>query len=79
MTLAGLLERAALRRPGAEAVVDGDQRLTYAALAERCAAVARGLARLGVGKGDRVLIALKNRLEHVVVYWALQTLGGVPT
>jgi len=79
VTLAGLLERAASRRPDAEAVVDGDQRLTYAALAERCAAVARGLSRLGVGTGDRVLIALKNRLEHVVVYWALQTLGGVPT
>src|SRR5712692_8004228 len=79
MTLAGLLERAALRRPDAEAVVDGDRRLTYAALAERCAEVARGLSRLGVGTGDRVLIALKNRLEHVVVYWALQTLGGVPT
>src|SRR5262249_13470130 len=24
------------------------------------------------------LIALKNRLEHVLVYWALQTIGGVP-
>src|SRR5207247_7792598 len=23
--------------------------------------------------------ALKNRLEHVVAYWALQKLGGVPT
>ncbi len=79
MTLSGLLDRAALRRPDAEAVVDGDRRLTYATLAERCAATARGLSRLGVAKGDRVLIALKNRLEHVVAYWALQALGGVPT
>ena len=79
MTLAGLLDRAALRRPDAEAVVDGERRLTYAALDARAAAVARGLARLSVGRGDRVLIALKNRLEHVVVYWALQKLGGVPT
>jgi 2-furoate---CoA ligase len=79
VTLAGLLDRAALRRPDAEAVVDGDRRLTYAALDARATAVARGLARLSVGKGDRVLLALKNRLEHVVVYWALQKLGGVPT
>jgi 2-furoate---CoA ligase len=79
VTLAELLDRAALRRPDADAVVDGERRLTYAALAARAAAVAEGFARLGIGRGDRVLIALKNRLEHVVAYWALQTLGGVPT
>ena len=79
MTLAGLLDRAALRRPDADAVVDGARRLGYAELDARAGAVARGLARLGVGSGDRVLIALKNRLEHVLTYWALQRLGGVPT
>ncbi len=79
MTLAGLLARAALRRPDADAVVDGDRRLSYGALAERAAALARGLARLGVAPGDRVLVALRNRLEHVVAYWALQLLGGVAT
>jgi 2-furoate---CoA ligase len=31
-----------------------------------------------VGPGERVLIALKNRWEHVLAYWALQTIGGVP-
>ena len=79
MTLRDLLARAALRRPEAEAVADGARRLTYAELAGRAAAVAAGLARLGVGRRDRVVLALKNRLEHVVAYWALQHLGGVPT
>ena len=79
MTLGELLTRAALRRPEAVAVVDGTRRLSYAALAARSAAAARGFRHLGVGKRDRVLIALKNRLEHVVAYWALQKLGGVPT
>jgi 2-furoate---CoA ligase len=59
--------------------VDGDRRLTYAELDRRAEALARGFARLGVGRGDRALIAVKNRLEHVVAYWALQKLGGVPT
>ncbi|HYS17945.1 MAG TPA: AMP-binding protein [Candidatus Binatia bacterium] len=77
MTLAALLARAALRRPEAEAVVDGRQRLTYAELDARAAAAARGFARLGVARGDRVLLVLRNRLEHVVAYWALQKLGGV--
>jgi 2-furoate---CoA ligase len=79
MTLGQLLERAALRRPDAEAVIDGPARLTYGELAERTAALARGFAGQGVGRGDRVLIALKNRLEHVLAYWALQRLGAVPT
>ena len=77
MTLGDLLARAALRRPDAEAVVDGRRRLTYAELDARAGAVARGFARLGVTRGDRVLLALRNRLEHVVAYWALQKAGAV--
>jgi len=79
VTLARLLERAALRRPEATAVVDGPRRVSYAELARQAAALGRGLADLGVARGDRVLIALKNRLEHVLAYWALQLIGGVPT
>lgn len=80
MTLRELLERAALRRPNAEAVVDGgDVRLTYGELVRRAGALGGGFRRLGVGRGDRVLIALRNRVEHVLAYWALQTIGGVPT
>jgi non-ribosomal peptide synthetase component E (peptide arylation enzyme) len=71
LTLAQLVDRAALRYPEAPAVVDGARRLTYAQLATQVAALGRGLADLGIGTGDRVLIALKNRLEHVLVYWAL--------
>ena len=72
MTLARLLERAALRWPQADAVVDGAARLDWAALARRAHAVGAGLTRLGVGRGERVLIVLRNRLEHVLTYWALQ-------
>jgi len=77
VTLGDLLARAALRRPDAEAVVDGRRRLSYAELDARATAVAQGFARLGVAAGDRVLLVLRNRLEHVIAYWALQKLGGV--
>lgn len=77
MTLVALLERAALRHPGADAVVDGARRVDYASLARQTAALGAGLGRLGVGHGDRVLIALRNRLEHVLTYWGLQRLGAV--
>jgi 2-furoate---CoA ligase len=79
VSLAHLVDRAALRYPEAPGVVDGARRLTYAELASQAAALGRGLADLGIAKGDRVLIALKNRLEHVLAYWALQRIGGVPT
>src|SRR5258708_2123578 len=79
LTLAALLERAAHRRPHADAVVDGDRRLTYAELAVRTRALAEGFRRLGVARGHRVLLVLRNRLEHVLADWALQTPGGGPT
>src|SRR6266852_9771218 len=74
-----MLEQAGLRRPAADAVVDGRRRLTYADLVDQATRLGHAFARLGVGKGDRVLIVLKNRLEHVLAYWALQMIGGVPT
>jgi 2-furoate---CoA ligase len=78
VTLARLLELAALRWPEAEAVVDGGRRLTYAALHARARTLGAASQQLGVLRGDRVLIALRNRLEHVLAYWALQLVGGVP-
>jgi 2-furoate---CoA ligase len=77
VTLGSLLARAALRRPDAEAVVDGRRRLTYAELDARAAEAAGSFARLGLARGDRALLVLRNRLEHVVAYWALQKLGAV--
>jgi 2-furoate---CoA ligase len=79
VSLARLLELAARRWPQAEAVVDGDRRLTYAQLQGQALALGAAFHRLGVAPGDRVLIALRNRLEHVLAYWALQTMAAVPT
>jgi len=53
VTLGALLARAALRRPEAEAVVDGGRRLTYAELDARAGAAAVGFHRLGVARGER--------------------------
>ncbi len=74
-----MLEQAGLRHPAADAVVDGRRRLSYADLVDQATRLGHAFAGLGVGKGDRVLIVLKNRLEHVLAYWALQMIGGVPT
>jgi acyl-CoA synthetase (AMP-forming)/AMP-acid ligase II len=60
----GTLEFAVLQNPGAEAVVDGDVRWTYAGWDE----IARRLGvflrdRYGIGPGDRVAWMLTNRRE----------------
>jgi crotonobetaine/carnitine-CoA ligase len=48
-----------------------------AELDERAAAVAGGLAALGVAKGDRVAVILPNRVEMVEVFFACAQLGAV--
>jgi 2-furoate---CoA ligase len=77
VNLARSLQYAAERTPGAEALVDGERRLTYAELRGRAARIAGGLADQGHGRGDRVAAVVRNRLESVELFWACQWLGAV--
>lgn len=76
MNLALSLLYAAERHPEAEALVDGETRLTYAQLRERVARVAGGLAREGLGRGERLAAVVRCRSESVLLYWACQWLGA---
>lgn len=51
--------------------------VTYGELRDRVAAVARGLAGLGVGRGDRVAAYAPNVAEVVVAFLAVTSLGAV--
>jgi propionyl-CoA synthetase len=59
------------------AVTQTKQTLTYAQLLERVAAFAGGLRRLGVGKGDRVIVYMPMIPEAVVAMLACARLGAV--
>ncbi len=59
------------------AVVDGDTRLTYAQFRERCDRWTAGLARLGVGKGDRVATISPNTHQHLEQFYAIPQRGAV--
>jgi 2-furoate---CoA ligase len=72
VNLARSLAYAAERHPEREAVVDGEDRLTYAALRERAARVATALKQLGLARGERLAAVLRNRRETVELYWATQ-------
>jgi 2-furoate---CoA ligase len=64
------------RNPEAEAVVEGETRLTYAELRTRAARLAGGLAEAGLEPGDRLAVVVRCRLESVQLYWACQWLGA---
>ena len=67
------------RRPRRLAIVDGEVRLTYAEWLERIARVAGGLAALGLGRGDHLVVVLQNRWEMATLHWACQCLGVIVT
>ncbi|WP_329356662.1 (2,3-dihydroxybenzoyl)adenylate synthase [Streptomyces anulatus] len=60
------------------AVVDDRTRLSYAELDEQSDRVARGLVDLGIAAGDRVLVQLPNRVEFLLLWFALMKTGAVP-
>ena len=76
MNLALSLRYTAKRSPNAVAVIDGDLALSYEELLKRVSHLAGGLAGLGVGTGDTVAVALKNRHHAVETFWACAWLGA---
>ena len=75
-TLGDLLDEMALRYPDGEAVVFEGERLTYQDYRERVRRLARGLHRLGVRRGDNVALLMGNRLEWLLVDFAVALLGA---
>lgn len=75
-TLTELLEGTAARVPDAVALAGPRRRMSYAHFAEASRRVAEGLAREGVGPGDRVAVWVPNRAEYLVLQFALARLGA---
>jgi len=65
------------RFPGKTALVAGPERLTYAELARRAGSLAAELRRLGITRGERVVIFLHNSPDAVVSVFATLLAGGV--
>ncbi len=63
----------------AEAIVAGDERLTFPDLDRWSEQLARSLAGRGIKKGDRVGIAMRNCPSWVVSYMAIVKAGGIAT
>src|SRR6266536_6370593 len=57
---------------------DGWQESTFAEYAEDACRVAAGLQELGVGRGDRVVLMMRNRPEFCVADMAALMVGATP-
>ncbi len=75
MSTGQILESGAMQAPAKTAVIDGEKRVTYQELNELADAFAASLAEQGYKKGDRVVMYMKNSLEFIVIFYALQKLG----
>ena len=76
-TVPGLARSAAARFGAAEAVVDGDVRLSFDELWAAARRAGRAFLAAGVERGDRVAIWSPNVHEWIVALLGLQAAGGV--
>jgi fatty-acyl-CoA synthase len=77
LALGQVLDAAAARAPDTPAIVFRETRVTYAELAARADAFARGLLALGLGPADHVVLWMPNSIEWNVVNFAIAKIGAV--
>jgi acyl-CoA synthetase (AMP-forming)/AMP-acid ligase II len=77
MLITELIERNIRRCPYREAIVGDCLRLNYDELAQRIERTARCLVKLGIGKGDRVLVQMSNLVPYVELYFAVPQIGAI--
>jgi len=78
-TLPALFDAFCALHAATVAVIAGEERLTFAELNAEATALARALAARGVGKGDRVAIAMRNCPSWIVCYMAALKAGAIAT
>jgi 2-furoate---CoA ligase len=77
LTVDACVRRACMRYASMVALVDGSRSLTYPELEARISELADEFLALGLGPGNTVVACMRNRLELVVAYLALQRIGAV--
>jgi acyl-CoA ligase (AMP-forming) (exosortase A-associated) len=72
-----LLRESARRTPEKEALVHGEERLSYREVADRVDRLAAGLQAAGLRRGDRIGIYLEPSVAQVLSIFAVSRAGGV--
>lgn len=76
-TIHGLLDERAATKPTATFIRMGDQRVTFARLADDSRRCASALSSRGIERGDRIALAADNGIEWLTVFFAALRLGAV--
>jgi acyl-CoA ligase (AMP-forming) (exosortase A-associated) len=71
-----MLRTSAARWPDKEALVHGEQRLSYRDVAGRSSGLAKGLRCAGLGRGDRIGIYLEPSVAQVLSIFGASEAGG---
>lgn len=77
-TLGQVLADSARRHGDRLAVIDAARTWTYQELDDHADRAATGFAKLGIDRGDRVIVQMPNVGEFVVVCFALFRIGAIP-
>lgn len=75
--LSKILDKAVEQTPNKKAVICGGESCTYAELSQKMDFWAKTLLSLGIQKGDRVALFMKNRVELVQLYFACFRIGAI--
>ena len=76
LSVASILAESARRVPEKVAVIEGDQRITYADLWRDARRYAAGLGAQGLGAGSRVALVAPNVVDFVRAYYGVLAAGG---
>lgn len=77
LLVSDFLRRSADLYPGKTAIVDGDQRFTYAEFQRRANRLSNALLDLGVGKGDRICYLGPNAHRFLETFYGTAQIGAV--
>ena len=77
LTIPDVLSGYAHRQPDAEAIVCGDQRVTWAQFVSAYHRAANALLGRGLNKGDKVCLLMGSSVEMIVLIVAVTKAGGV--
>jgi len=77
MDIKSILENTASRSGDKTAIVFGERRVSFARLEQDSNRFAHALKKLGVKRGDRVMMMLANSPEFVSVFFGIIKVGGI--
>jgi len=76
-TITSAMDKVARRNPAAQAIVQGNQSLTYEELLRKAAGIASGMRQLGITAGEHVGVFYPNDMVVPILHYACACLGAV--